>query len=170
MAGYYHIGWYTEGSRGAVNHDYALAASSVRFVEPTPVGELPSNLRTICSVPFRTMKPIDAATTTLLRAVCDDLPDRTADYIDEIHRVERFVKARSRYSYPSWGRVGGFEWSDAAGYYYRPGVDVPKVPNSSKTHRWRCGDCGYVISNSALLKRCPLCGEMGTLTPMEDPA
>jgi hypothetical protein len=167
IAGYYHIGWYTEGSQGALNRDYALAASCTRFVEPISVGDLSGTLGDTCASPFRTMKPIDAGTTSALRSLCDSRADRTSEYVAEVARIERFSIARSGYAYPSWGRESGFDWSDAPGYYYRPGAPVPKVRNSSKSRRWRCRDCGYVINNSALLKRCPLCGEMATLAPAE---
>lgn len=168
VSGYYHAGWYTEGTQGALNRDYALAADSLRFVDPIRVRDLPDALGTICSSPFRTMKPIDAATVDSLRSLCDSRPDRTNQYIAEVARIERFAKARSGYAYPSWGREGGFTWADAPGYYYQSDAAVSRIPNSSKSQRWRCHDCGYVIRNSALLKRCPLCGEMGTLAPAEE--
>lgn len=166
LTGYYHIGWYTEGTQGAINRDYALAASSMRFVEPLPVRQLPGGLATVCSAPFRTMKPIDEGVTTGLRDLCDQQPDRTANYIAEIERIERFARARSGFAYPSWGREESFTWRDAPAYY-RANTELLKVPNSSRSRKWRCSECDYVIQNGALLKRCPLCKAMATLVPVE---
>ena len=169
VSGYYHVGWYTEGTQGTVNRDYALAAATMRFIEPILASDLPEPLATICSAQFRTMKPIDVATTSELRKLCDNRPDRTADYLSEVARVETFARARSGYAYPSWGREFGFTWDDAAGYY-QTDAELSKVPNSSKNRKWRCRECGYVIKSGALLKRCPLCKQMATLAPAEEDA
>ena len=167
LAGYYHVGWYTEGSQGAVNRDFALAADAVRFIQPVPVSELPTPLAAVCSVRFRTMKPIDGETTKRLRSMCDELPDKTPEYLHEVDRIERFAKARSGFAYPSWGREGGFAWANA-GEYYQTSSELSKVPNSSKSKKWRCRECGYLIRSGALLKKCPLCKKMATLVPLEE--
>jgi rubrerythrin len=169
LTGYYHIGWYTEGTQGAVNNDYALAASAVRFFDLIPTTELPAELAAVCGERFRTSKPIGADLTTALRGVCDAQPDLTTRYIEEVRRVERFARARSGFAYPSWARQEGFSWDNAKDYY--PGGDtVAKVPNSSKTGKWRCSECGYIITSGALLKKCPLCEKNSTLKPAEDSA
>ena len=167
LSGYYRVGWYTEGTQGAINRDYALAASSMRFIQPIVATELPKPLAAICSTEFRTMKPIDEDATSTLRELCDRQPDETASYFDEVLRIERFARARSGYAYPSWGREEGFTW-DNASEYYQTDAELSKVPNSSKSKKWRCRECGYVIKSGALLKRCPLCKEMATLVPTEE--
>jgi len=171
LSGYYKIGWYTEGTQGAVNHDYALAANEIRFINPILTKELPEPLATICSAPFRTMKPIEGESAAALTRICDGQSDQTANYLDEVERIERFARARSGYAYPSWGREVGFTWDDAADYY-QTDVELSKVPNSSKTRRWRCREpeCGYVIKSGALLKKCPLCKKTATLMPVEEKA
>ncbi|RKN66152.1 hypothetical protein D7252_00025 [Microbacterium sp. CGR2] len=171
LSGYYKIGWYTEGTQGAVNHDYALAASEIRFINPILTRELPEPLATICSAPFRTMKPIEFESVAALTRICDGQPDQTGNYLDEVGRIERFARARSGFAYPSWGRETGFNWDDAADYY-QTDAELSKVPNSSKTRRWRCREpeCGYVIKSGALLKRCPLCKKTATLVPVEEKA
>lgn len=169
LAGYYHVGWYTEGTQGAINRDYALAASSMRFIDPIAVRELSEPLAGFCSAQFRAMRPIDAEATHALRELCDQQPDETANYVDEIKRIERFARARSGYSYPSWGREDGFTWEDAS-EYYQTDADLSRVPNSSKSRKWRCRECDYVIRSGALLKRCPLCKKMATLEPSEESA
>lgn len=169
ISGYYHVGWYTEGTQGALNSDYALAARSMRFIDPIPASDLPDPLAGICSAQFRTMKPIDPQTVTALRRICDQRADRTADYLGEVERIETFARARSGYAYPSWGREGGFGWEDAPGYY-QTDAELSKVPNSSKNRKWRCRECGYVIMSGALLKKCPLCKRMATLAPDEGDA
>lgn len=167
LCGYYHVGWYTEGSQGATNHDYALAAASVRFIEPIRTIGLPAPLASICSAPFRTMKPIDAPLTSALRALCNERQDRTHDYLHEVIRIERFARARSGYAYPSWGRELGFTWEDARDYYWA-GAAALKVPNSSRTGDWLCRACGAAIRSGALLKRCPVCHGMSTLMPRQE--
>lgn len=169
LSGYYHIGWFTEGTQGAINRDYALAASSIRFIDPIVTRELPEGLKEKCSTPFRTMRPIGEDTTSELRALCDRQPDRTSRYLDEVTRIERFARARSGYAYPSWGRGNGFTWENAP-EYYGTGTENSKIPNSSKNKKWRCRECSFVIKSGALLKRCPLCQEMATLVPAEEPA
>lgn len=169
LSGYYDIGWFTEGTQGAINRDYALAASSMHFIDPIATNDLPGPLAAICSVAFRTMRPIDSATTSALREVCDQQPSRTNKYLDEVNRIERFARARSGYAYPSWGREAGFTW-DNAPEYYQTDTELSKVPNSSKNKKWRCRECSFVITSGALLKRCPLCKEMATLAPAEETA
>ncbi|BCI52225.1 hypothetical protein NIIDNTM18_15030 [Mycolicibacterium litorale] len=169
LSGYYKIGWYTEGTQGAINNDYALAAAALRFIDPIRVVNLPGPLSAICSTPFRTMKPIGEEPTRALTDICNQLPDLTDEYIHEVDRIERFARARSGYAYPSWGRETGFSWNDARDYY-QVDLDLSKVPNSSKNQRWRCRNCLYVIRSGALLKKCPLCKGMATLVPAEEGA
>jgi hypothetical protein len=164
LSGYYHVGHYTEGTQGAVNRDFALAADSVRFIDPIPVGSLPEPFAAFCSVPFRQIRPTDVDMTLELRGICDGVADRTGEYLSEVTRIERFAYAQTKLSYPSWGRETGFTWADAADYYQSED-DLSKVPNSSKNKRWRCGDCGFVIKSGALLKKCPLCKHTATLAP-----
>jgi hypothetical protein len=81
-----------------------------------------------------------------------------------LHRLEQFARARSGYAYPSWGREHGFTWDDAPAYYHNPSATTVKAPNSSPTKLWRCAACQAVIRSGALLKQCPDCKAMVTLT------
>jgi len=170
LSGYYHVGHFTEGTQGAINRDYALAADSMRFITPIPVAALPGPLSSYCSVPFRQMRQTDVEATAELRGICDLAMDRTSEYLSEVRRVERFASAQTGFSYPSWGRAGGFAWVDAS-EYYQADDELSKVPNSSKNRKWRCRECGFVIVSGALLKKCPLCKKTATLHPaIEDAA
>jgi hypothetical protein len=164
LTGYYHLGWYTEGTRGAENRDFALAASTVRFIGPIPLSELPGNLAEECGSWFRTQKPVAVSSAAALRKVVDGREDRTEEYRQEVARLERFASSRTGFAYPSWGRKSGFTWQDAPEFYKRDGA-VAKAPNSTRSRRWRCNDCGYVIPNVALLKQCPVCQSMASLVP-----
>jgi hypothetical protein len=164
LTGYYHVGWYTEGTQGAINRDFALAAARMRFIELIAVTALPEPLAITCATPFRQMRPIDIQTTRALRRLCDHADDRTSSYLSEVERIERFARAQTGYAYPSWAREDGFTWDDAP-EYYQTDAELSKVPNSSKTKRWRCSECDYVIKSGALLKKCPLCKKMATLVP-----
>lgn len=165
LTGYYTIGWYTEGVRGAKNKDWALAASQIRLISPIPLADIAAAVPA-CAGRFRTQKPVDAATTAKLRKIVDSHDDITDRYVSEVHRIERFAKSRTGYSYPSWGRFLGFTWDDAAQFYFR-GDGAVTAPNSTPSGRWRCVACGAVVPNAALLKQCPACREMATLTPFE---
>lgn len=170
LTGYYHVGWFTEGAFGAVNNDYALAASTMRFFSPVSADDLPPALAEAVGARFRTYRRLDAELTGALKTFCDAQPDRTTRYVEEVRRIERFAHARSGFAYPSWARDVGFSWADAAGYYPGNTSSPAKVSNSSKTDRWRCSECDYVIRSGALLKRCPLCKANSTLKPAEDAA
>ncbi len=164
VAGYYHVGWFAEGSRGQEKGDFALAADRLKFIDPVPPSEFAEGVSEVMQVPFRTQKPIGAAIVDSIMATFDAVPDRTSDYLAELQRIEQFSKSRSGYAYPSWGREQGFTWSDAGDYLRQPG-DPVDAPNSSPTGEWRCSECDHVISNRALLKRCPVCGKLATLRP-----
>lgn len=164
ITGYYHVGWYTEGVRGAANRDWALAADTVRFVDPIPLEEVAATVPA-CAGQFRTQKRLDAAATTELRGLVDERDDLTNRYVAELHRIERFARTRTGYAYPSWGRPSAFTWADAPSFYRHD--DAPAdAPNSNPTNTWLCTACGCKIPNVALLKQCPACHEMATLTPV----
>jgi hypothetical protein len=164
LTGYYHIGWYAEGSRGIENKDYALAADRFKFVDPVSPRKLPRNLSALLLSRFRTQKPISADIVNPLLEQIEAAQDRTDDYLSEVKRIESFALSRSGYTYPSWGRKIGFTWADAETYLAKPKSPVV-VPNSTPSGRWRCESCERVIENLALLKRCPVCGEIATLRP-----
>lgn len=165
ITGYYEIGWYTEGARGSQNRDFALAARKARFTEPISVASLPGELEPVCAGWYRTCRPTSPGVTAALRAIIDARPNRTGLYLCELHRLEQFARARSGYAYPSWGRERGFTWDDAPLYYHNPSAAASDAPNSSPTRLWRCFACQHVIRSRALLKQCPACKEMVTLTP-----
>ena len=165
LTGYYHIGWYAPGVRGESRGDYALAASAIRFVEPIDPASLGEPARTALLVRFRTQKPIDAEVVTQLRTEIDSRESRTEDYIAEVARLEQFSREHSGFAYPSWGRQDGFSWQDASTYLPTEISTAVDSPNSSPTGRWRCANCQRIVANKALLKRCPACGETGTLAP-----
>jgi rubrerythrin len=167
LTGYYHVGWFTQGTYGAANNDYALAARNVRFFTPISTDDLPADLKALCGARFRTYMQIDTAQASALRELCDAQEDRTPQYVEEVARVERFARARSGFAYPSWGRESGFSWRDAPDYY-PDDTNPTKFANSSRTMKWRCGECDYVITSGALLKKCPLCKSNSSLKPVED--
>jgi len=164
LTGYYEVGWYAEGVGGAVKDDYALAAVSVRFIQPVPLGSLPAPARRICQPFFRTIRPIDPSTKDILCDCIDDRADLTDAYLAEIRRMERFARHHTGFAYPSWGRVDGFSWTDADRYLQPVGKTV-SLPAAPRTHKWQCTACQYNIVSKALLKSCPICNEMWTLTP-----
>lgn len=164
LVGYYHIAWQAPGSRGAENGDYALAADRIKFFEPIKPAGIRKPLRDVLESRFRTQKPISRDIASDLLTLIAGTEDRTADYVEEIRRLEQFARFRTGLAYPSWGRISGFGWEDAAEYLQVQ--DSPEdAPNSSPTGLWRCTECHYVIKNRALLKKCPVCGHQATLRP-----
>jgi len=162
IAGYYRIGWYTEGTRGAARKDWALAASAARWVDPLPLASATSAVPAAAGW-FRTCKPLDADAVAALVALIDEREDRSEHYLAELRRIEQFARSRTGFAYPSWGRTTGFSWHDAHDYFHSPGA--ADAPNSSPSKFWLCRECRRVICNAALLKVCPACRSAGTLEP-----
>lgn len=169
LTGYYHVGWYAEGALGADQRDWALAADAARFVDPIPLDDLAADVPS-CAGAFRTYRRLDPPDAAALRAYVDTRPDKTAAYLCELARIERFTAHRTGYAYPSWGRKDGFSWDVAPDFYRRPDAVTAVAPNSSRTGRWCCTACDVVVPNGALLKQCPACRAIGTLTPDEQKA
>ena len=166
LTGYYHLAWWTEGSLGAERGDYALAADQRRFTDPIPFASIKGPAGEFVRKPFRTFRLLPAEFGNALRALLDQQPDRTDDYIEEIHRLERFNAFHTGFRYAGWAEGGGFDWN-AAIPYLKPSQTVPDpVPNESRSGWWRCKSCLQNTYNKALLKRCPRCGAVGTLTAL----
>jgi hypothetical protein len=167
LAGYYHVGWFTEGALGADQRDWALAADAARFIDPIPLEDLATAIP-VCAGAFRTYRRVGPADASRLRAEMDARPDRTPGYLGELTRIERFAARCTGYAYPSWGRETGFGWESAHDFYRQADAATAAAPNSSRTNRWRCTACRAVIPNDALLKQCPACRAVGTLSPFHE--
>jgi hypothetical protein len=97
-------------------------------------------------------------------------PDRTADYLNEIDRLERFNRHTG---FRCWQRTEPFSWQ-ATRDYLRPEPPNQRstteaVSNRSPTGRWHCLACDRTIRNDALLKACPACNALGSLRPATSP-
>lgn len=166
LVGYYHLGWFTEGALGARNRDWALVADHARFIDPIPLDSLAAVVPA-CSGHFRTQRPLDPEAVALLRSCIDSRPNLMDHYLRELRRLERFAAQRTGYAYPSWGRADGFSWAAAADFFRRAEAEPTGSPNSSRSGRWLCAACDALVPNGALLKQCPVCRSIGTLTPDE---
>jgi hypothetical protein len=167
LAGYYHVGWYTEGALGADQRDWALAADTARFIDPIPLDDLAAAVP-VCAGTFRTYRRVDPTQASRLRAEINGHPDRTPDYLGELARIERFATRCTGYAYPSWGRQAGFGWGSAPDFYRQADAATAAAPNSSPRNRWHCSACSAIFPNGALLKQCPACRAVGTLTPADE--
>lgn len=168
LTGYYRIGWYAPAV-GAAASDFALAADDARFIWPAiALATLPLRIRRVVGVPFRLTKRVDAEITRELLQLIRRRPDRTKSYLQEIDRLERFNFFRTGFRYVAWRQKEAFSWALAGRYL------IPTGPASatgalrgnrttSRSDRWKCGACGQVVENRALLRRCPWCGEIGSL-------
>ena len=96
-------------------HDYILAASRMKFVDPGfPLTQLTPYLgRKRVDTPFRTFRYIDSEMARLLRELIDGTPDATESYLGEIRRLEKLNLAKYGYRYRNWKREEGFTWSAA---------------------------------------------------------
>lgn len=169
LTGYYRLAWYCEnlplGSRG----DFGLAADAMRFIDPPlPLRDLPESVRHRATQHFRLFSRVDAIQTSVLLRLLDARRDRTADYLTEIDRLERFNAFHTHFR--CWNRTEPFSWKSAVAYL-NPPTDAheqspPKVLNSSSSDLWICQSCTVSIENKARLRQCPSCGAVGSLRPL----
>jgi len=169
LAGYYRIAWYCAGPFSQGQPDSALAANRLRFVHPPlPFDELPDGLREHATRRFRTSLRADAGQTQQLLELLEARPDRTADYLGEIDRLERFNRYHT--GFRCWQRTEPFGWQAARDYLHPEPTDqwstAEAVANRSPTGRWHCLACDRTIRNDALLKACPACNALGSLRPV----
>lgn len=169
VTGYYELGWYTHGSLWPNVRDYALAARSARFIEPIPVGAFGGGLGDRLQRRWRSFILLDAELSAELLSIVSAAPDKTLEYLSEIDRLERINYYFTGHRYVSWQRREPWTWADAARYLTPPALsDGGASPNASPTGQWRCGSCGEITVNEALLKLCPYCHEGGTLRPINE--
>ena len=170
VAGYYRLAWKTEGIWHATKRDYALAADCVHFVaEPIRVSHLPEPVKAAAERKFRLSKRLNAVETQTIIAALDSRPNALEDYLSEIDRVERFQAFHSGFRYVSWQQKDPFSWALARQYLVESNV-LGTGPNQSPTGFWQCTnpECGKLINNWSLLRRCPFCSAMGTLQIVAD--
>jgi hypothetical protein len=170
VTGYYRLKWWTEGSFGAQRGDFALAADRARFTDPVPFTAIRGSVGRFIRKPFRQFLLLPREHADELRELLNGLPERTSNYVAEIHRLERYNAFHTGSRYSGWAERGEFSW-DIAGAYLRAAAAVldTTIPNESPSGWWRCATCGKDSRNKALLKRCPACGGTGTLMPTPGP-
>lgn len=126
VMGYYELGWYVvtgfqvRDRRGPLSFpDFAIRAKKIHFVEEgLPMkssrhraSKIRERLEGDALIGYgpRHSTPLSASLTIQIRNWLDRYPDRTSAYIKEIRALEEENLRRSRYRYPSWERVEGFE-------------------------------------------------------------
>ena len=182
LAGYYRIGWWAPGppiaaykSGESQPPDMMLASAEAHFVIPAiDLAEVAAEVgdRSIAGR-FRLNKSLDPRQTQKILAVLHARPDRTADLVEEVRRLERLNLHHTGARYPGWGQKEGFDWIMA-----RPWLEaaaaapiqaaVPYVDKKAIKY-WRCLQCGNRVDNVAPLKRCPSCHAFGTLVGVNEP-
>ena len=171
VSGFYRLAWKAPGTLHTPNKaDFVLAADTVHFLDPPiPVSDLPEHLASVAGTRFRLFKRIDSAHTEELISILSGRPNALPEYLGEVDRLEQFQSFHSGYRYVSWQQGEPFSWS-MAHRYLEPSSSFSAVPNQSATGTWLCAAsaCGQYVANQALLKRCPFCGSMGTLQPVND--
>lgn len=166
LAGYYRIGWYAPGP----DQDFALAAHRWRFVEPLPIGKQKPGLRAALEL-RRGYKGLNEAEASAVVDLLEAAPDFGDRYRGEIARLEALSLRHTGYRYPTWERKAGWSWKDSATYLAdATSVGTEAVLNSAPGDAWVCGACQDQIVNKARLKRCPRCGALSTLRPLQKAA
>jgi len=173
LTGYYYIKWYVEGAFSG-SWDCSIAANKVHFIDP-PISleEIDSQFGSTLSKPFRAYKGLSHEMCCKLRILLDSREDSTAAYLKEIDRLERFNLRYGDYRYIGWKQKDKFSWKYARKYLepiFRESsgqVMSKKVKNSNPEDRWLCLSCKEVHINKSLLRRCPNCGEIASLQPVE---
>lgn len=176
VSGYFRIGWWAPGppmaayqTRTGLRPDVMLAADDGWFVSRAlPLDELSAELDDPgLSGWFRTFKGISPTQVEGLIGQIRARPDATAEYVDEVHRLERLNLRFTGFRYPGWRRVDHFDWEAARKYLptERDLSPVPAPPYVDKTRikYWTCLACGGRVDDLAPLKRCPWCERLGTL-------
>lgn len=163
LTGYYRLAWYAPTPQDAT--DMCLAADRAHFVEkPIPFSEVDKHCDTHIRKPFRGMRLLSDGQSQCMAGLLDDQPDATAEYLEEIDRMERFNLHYGGYRYVGWKRKDAFSWH-ASDDYLAPKKKHSSVAvkNASTSDQWKCLECSAVTRNKALLKRCPECGAIGAL-------
>ncbi len=165
LSGYYHVRWYTEGVFHGMK-DVALAADEGRFLDPPiDVTEVDRQCGTKLRKWFRSYRILSPEECSRIVKLIRRKPDAMEAYLSEIDRLEHLNRRYGGFRYVSWKVSDKFSWQ-VAGEYLRNISTSPskdRVLNASPTNSWKCGKCGSTIRNKALLKRCPDCGELGSL-------
>jgi hypothetical protein len=172
LTGYYRVRWYTHGAFVGAG-DVALAADKMHWVRPgIPLADLADIPDLNPTRRFRGCRLVTPQQAQLLRSRLDERPDESAAYIREVHRLEQFNRAHGRYQYIGWRQDHPFTW-EWAGAYLMPhskAKDGSGRQNSSASGWWACSECDALVQNQSLLKRCPICGAIGSLTAHGAPA
>jgi len=165
LSGYYHVRWYTEGVFRGMK-DFALAADEARFLDPPiEVNDVDRQCGTRLRKWFRSYRLLSPDECVTLLKFVRRRPDATAAYLSEMDRLEHLNQHYGGSRYISWKQSDKFSWRFAGAYLKTISASSSKdrVLNASPTNTWKCQNCGSRIRNKALLKRCPDCGELGSL-------
>jgi Zn finger protein HypA/HybF involved in hydrogenase expression len=171
LVGYYAIKWYTSVVNASKN-DFAIAANEAHFVSnPLPLDVVDKECGTRINRRFRLMSPLTGQECSILKDFLLRSNNATVEYLNEIHRLERFNKAQGRHLYI--GRKLNIEYSwDVAAPYILSNKDSEngnkQLRNSSPSDWWTCKNCGHNLRNKALLRICPSCRAINTLTPLDN--
>lgn len=171
LSGYYRIRWFTRGPLGS--GDICLAADTARFIkDPIPFRDVDRKCGTDLSRRFRGMRLLTDEQCERMLRLLSSQPDASREYLHEIDRLERFNLRYGGYRYVGWKQPDKFSWEYAGAYLKKWAANEKSggVVNSSPSDFWMCSSCSQPLKNKALLKRCPSCGAMGSLRPMEEKA
>lgn len=177
LTGYFRIGWWAPGpvmpaygSSRRRSSDVMLAAAEARFVHPgIPLEEAAATLSDPSLAGwFRTYKRLSPGQVEAVVGLLRSRPDVTPALVDEVYRLERLNERFSGFKYPGWRREKSFDWEEAKKYLpsgeSNPSPSGATAPVGGAMKYWTCLNCGRQVDNVAPLKRCPWCGELGTLS------
>ncbi|HWG89361.1 MAG TPA: hypothetical protein VNZ52_00785 [Candidatus Thermoplasmatota archaeon] len=118
---------------------------------------------------FRLCKRVEPDLARRLRALLLRRKDRTADYIEEIHRIERTNRRFTGFSYVNWREESEFTWEKGHEFLADPSSalvleEVGKL-HGSHADRWECINCHSITESISPLRRCGICKAVGTQIP-----
>lgn len=165
LVGFYKLKWFAASNSRA--NDYSIAAQQGHFVEnPISLKFIDQIHGTNFSQAFRLFRRIPKEDCLILESTLLKQTNIIGKYLEEIDRLERFNEKHGKYRYIAWKQSEKFSWEYAKNYLDQP-VYIAKAlhtKNSTVDDTWECCKCHYEFKNRSLLKRCPNCGAINTVS------
>ncbi|HVS90461.1 MAG TPA: hypothetical protein VHE59_00415 [Mucilaginibacter sp.] len=170
LVGYYSIKWYAPVAN-TVTKDFAIAADEAYFIsDPPSLEQVDKKCGTQINKKFRLTTRLTDGDCAKLKAFLFTRVNAIEEYLSEIHRLEFFNKAQGGHFYIGRKLDEPYSWQSAIPYLNDEilSVDNSVIKNSSPSDWWTCNSCGKNHKNKALLRICPNCKAINSLTPLSN--
>lgn len=190
IIGYYDVKWHLssqapryiqKGKRIDVVHEEMLAATHCHFVaKPVPLSQLADIVdQEEKALAGRAIQPLklSAAEALELKALLDEQPDASEQYLEEIERLEEYQRANHNgIAYLNWPRKNGFSWVEARRPIEQAGIQdweerkTQWNENGEELARnwWMCESCDTRMESHHTIKFCntEACHAGGPIRPL----